>query len=91
MTNVRAVSAAQLFRTEIAEARRLGYRVQTNVTDQAAAVRLVATSPRAQHIARRHRGTAIESVVPFEKPSEAAEALHSALTACLMHARDCAA
>lgn len=91
-----AVPAADIFRSEIQQAKRLGYAVQTNVTGVAVVVRLVPKTQKAKRIAAASApegstAPAIESVVAYPSPSHRIDAMHAALTATLLMAHDAAA
>jgi cell division protein FtsI/penicillin-binding protein 2 len=96
MTQTLNVPAARLFGREIAEARRLGYRVQLKVTGTAAVVRLV---PKTQRAKRHAAITApdgvndpqLECVVVIPAPQHRVDAVHQALTTALEHARQAGA
>jgi hypothetical protein len=85
------VPLAEIFRSEIAEARRLGYRLQAMLDHEFAVVRLVPVTQRTIRIAREHKGGAIESTVPYDAPGERLDAVRLAIDAVTQLARDAAA
>lgn len=86
-----ALRLDQLFRSEVNEAKRLGYSVVTRLSPTVAVVRLVPKTQRTKRICSTAGATAIESTVAYDGPPALLEAVHSALVATLMHARDAAA
>jgi hypothetical protein len=88
-----AVPLGQFFRTEIDQARRLGYGVQSLITGTAAVVRLIPKTQRTKRIAAASAPPGvtapnIEATVPYDMPQHRLDAAHAALLAALQLARD---
>jgi len=87
-TPVIEVPLAEIFRSEILEARRLGYRLQALLEQELAIVRLVPCTQRTIRLARSNDAGAIEAAVPYNEPGERLDAVRAAIAAATQLARD---
>jgi hypothetical protein len=82
---------ADLFRSEIDEARRLGYRLDAAPVEGAAIVRLVPVTQRTIALARANGADAVEATVPCDTIADMPDAMRTAIAAVVELARDAAA